>query len=106
MVTVTLSKAQAGWVEWALPAVEQYLTERVAEGELTALPPLPKLEGCTLRLEPDTEVLADLQYRLVDMAPDVAVGADTLQAEVGGARCAARAWERISLAVVAAMKKS
>ncbi len=63
-MTITLTAIQTEWVDWALPAVEQYFLEIDQENEQIAVRDLPVLTGNVLALHSDPDAADELAVRL------------------------------------------
>jgi hypothetical protein len=91
---ITLTRGEREWAEWSIGGMpddpegrEEMYGRAVPDSEM------PRVEGRTLVVPTDPEVLEDLLYRLEEMAPNVSEND-----AVSGAQIAARARPALTLA--------
>lgn len=70
-IEIALTPAEREAALWAIDVMPDYFAELVNDGEISAIPPIPKVNGSTLHLPNDPESIADLLSRFEVQAPDM-----------------------------------
>ncbi len=87
--TIVLTAAQADHVAWAIDPMECYFADLFDDGEIDAVPPLPRLDGRVLTVPGDELAIADILYRLEEQLPGMAAEEPGTQSSVRAALNAA-----------------